>query len=278
MQIVRSVAALRALLAGKKRTINFVPTMGYLHEGHLSLVRMARRRESVVVVSIFVNPLQFAPHEDFAKYPRALERDAQLLRTSDCDIVFAPDEREMYPDTQEFTVQPPGALADALEGVFRPGFFAGVSTAVLKLFGIVQPTVAVFGKKDYQQLLIVSRMVKQFALPIEILPGETVREASGLALSSRNGYLSRAERGEAPLLSTCLRDAADKVRAGLSDWRAIECSAVESLRSRGWHPDYVAIRCRSDLAEPRAAEPLIVLGAARLGSTRLIDNVEIITA
>ena len=274
MRVIQTIAELRAALAGE-RQINLVPTMGNLHEGHLSLVRMARNRNGVVVASIFVNPLQFAPHEDFALYPRTIERDTELLLQNGCDIVFAPDDKEMYPDPQEFVVRPAAALGDILEGSFRPGFFVGVSTVVLKLFGIIRPSAAVFGKKDYQQLLVIDNMVKQFALPIEILAGETVRENSGLALSSRNGYLSARDRVEAAYLSTCLREVAEKVRAGDRDWQGIEKAAFDSLASRGWHPDYVAIRRRSDLRNPRAAEPLIVLAAARLGSSRLIDNLEI---
>jgi len=274
VRVIQTVADLRAALDGE-RHINLVPTMGNLHEGHLSLVQSARERKGVVVASIFVNPLQFAPHEDFAQYPRTLARDLKLLLKGGCDIVFTPGAHEMYPDVQEFRVQPSAALGDTLEGFFRPGFFVGVSTVVLKLFGIVQPSAAVFGKKDYQQLLVVDNMVKQFALPIEILAGETVREKSGLALSSRNGYLTEPERIEAPYLSTCLREAAEKVRAGRRDWQNIESTAFDSLASRGWHPDYVVIRRRSDLGSPRGSEPLVALGAARLGNTRLIDNLEI---
>jgi pantoate--beta-alanine ligase len=274
VQVIRTIPDLRTALAAE-RNISLVPTMGNLHEGHSSLVRMARRREGLVVASIFVNPLQFAPHEDFAQYPRTLERDGELLLESGCDIVFAPDAQEMYPSRQEFKVQPAAALGDILEGLFRPGFFVGVSTVVLKLFGIVQPSVAVFGKKDYQQLLVINGMVKQFALPIEIVAGETVRESSGLALSSRNGYLTEPERVEAAYLSACLREAAETVRAGEREWQSIEKSAFDSLASRGWHPDYVVIRRCSDLGNPRGTEPLVVLAAARLGNTRLIDNLEI---
>ena len=277
MRVVQTIAKLRMAL-GEERNVNLVPTMGNLHEGHLSLVERARQREGVVVTSIFVNPLQFAPHEDFAQYPRTLERDGELLLKSGCDIVFAPDAKEIYPDTQEFRVQPAAALGDTLEGFFRPGFFVGVSTVVLKLFGIVQPSVAVFGKKDYQQLLVVENMVRQFALPVEILAAETVREESGLALSSRNGYLTKLQRIEAAYLSTCLREVADKVRAGWRDWQGMEITASDSLASRGWRPDYVAIRRRTDLGLPQGSEPLVVLGAARLGNTRLIDNLEITPA
>jgi pantoate--beta-alanine ligase len=268
------VADLRAALAAEP-DINFVPTMGNLHAGHLSLVRLARQRTGLVIASIFVNPLQFAPHEDFAKYPRTLESDCGLLAQGGCDIVFAPSAEDMYPELQECKVHPPAAVGDILEGTARPGFFVGVATVVLKLFNIVQPSVAVFGKKDYQQLLVIKNMVKQLSLPIEIVAGDTVRESNGLALSSRNGYLSEIERAEAVHLSMCLRSAAEQVRAGRRDWQSIERAAHDSLTSRGWLPDYVSIRRRSDLREPEGTEPLVVLGAARLGNTRLIDNVEI---
>jgi pantoate--beta-alanine ligase len=252
-----------------------VPTMGNLHLGHLTLVQAARKREGSVVASIFVNPLQFAPHEDFAKYPRTLERDCDLLASGGCDIVFAPSAQEMYPEPQEYEVLPPAGLASILEGSARPGFFAGVSTVVLKLFGIVQPKVAVFGKKDYQQLLVIKKMVRQFALPIEIVAAETVRDPSGLALSSRNGYLNSDQRAEAPQLHAALRAVAAEVQAGRTNWRGLEDSAFESLRKRGWQPDYVAIRRQADLGPPSEGEPLIVLAAAKLGDTRLIDNLDI---
>jgi pantoate--beta-alanine ligase len=274
VKLIQTVTDLRAALSAE-RDVNLVPTMGNLHEGHLSLVRIARQREGVVVASIFVNPLQFAPHEDFAKYPRTLESDCELLAKGGCDIVFTPGPQDMYPEPQECTVHPPAAIGDILEGSARPGFFVGVSTVVLKLFSIVQPSTAVFGKKDYQQLLVIKNMVRQFALPIEIVPAETVREASGLALSSRNGYLKESERAEAVHLSSSLRSVAEQVRAGRRDWQSMERAALDSLKSRGWLPDYVAIRRRSDLGEPEEREPLVVLGAARLGNTRLLDNVEI---
>jgi pantoate--beta-alanine ligase len=274
VKLIRTVTDLRAALTAE-RDVTFVPTMGNLHAGHSSLIRIARRREGVVVASIFVNPLQFAPHEDFAKYPRTLDSDCELLDESGCDIVFTPSPQEMYPEPQECTVRPPATLGDILEGSSRPGFFTGVGTVVLKLFNIVQPSAAVFGKKDYQQLLVIKNMVRQFALPIEIVPGETVRDASGLALSSRNGYLTELERAEAVHLSATLGSVAEQVRAGQRNWQGMEGAASDSLKSRGWSPDYVAIRRRSDLGEPKENEPLVVLGAARLGKTRLIDNLEI---
>jgi pantoate--beta-alanine ligase len=274
VKLIRTVTDLRAALTAEP-DVTFVPTMGNLHAGHSSLIRIARRREGVVVASIFVNPLQFAPHEDFAKYPRTLDSDCELLAESGCDIVFTPSPQDMYPEPQECTVNPPATLGDILEGSSRPGFFTGVGTVVLKLFNIVQPSAAVFGKKDYQQLLVIKNMVRQFALPIEIVPGETVRDASGLALSSRNGYLTEFERAEAVHLSTTLGSVAEQVRAGRRNWQSMESAALDSLKSRGWLPDYVAIRRRSDLGEPKENEPLVVLGAARLGETRLIDNLEI---
>ncbi|MGD9832185.1 MAG: pantoate--beta-alanine ligase [Piscinibacter sp.] len=274
MRIVHSVAELRQALAGQSNTA-FVPTMGNLHDGHLSLVKLARERGGPVVASIFVNRLQFAPHEDFDTYPRTLERDCGLLALAGCDIVFAPSEKDLYPEPQGYKLHPPAELADILEGHFRPGFFTGVCTVVLKLFNCVQPRVAVFGKKDYQQLMVIRRMVDQLALPIEIVGGETGRAPDGLALSSRNGYLSTAERAEAVQLSAALRRIEAAVRAGERDWARLEAEAMSGLAARGWKPDYVAIRRRRDLGAPADGEPLVVLAAAKLGSTRLIDNLEL---
>jgi pantoate--beta-alanine ligase len=274
MQIIRTVAELRAALGAEGRPV-LVPTMGNLHAGHLSLVRIARERGGPVVASIFVNRLQFAPHEDFATYPRTLERDCELLAGSGCDIVFAPPDAEVYPEAQGYTVHPPPELADILEGQVRPGFFTGVCTVVLKLFNMVEPALAVFGKKDYQQLLVIRRMVRQLALPVELVAGETVRDPSGLALSSRNGYLNEPQRAEAAQLHAALRALALDARSGRTDWQNLERAAHEFLAARGWQPDYVAIRRQSDLREPTAGEPLVALAAARLGGTRLIDNLEI---
>jgi pantoate--beta-alanine ligase len=253
--------------------------MGNLHAGHLSLVRIARERGDLVVTSLFVNRLQFAPHEDFATYPRTFERDCELLADGGCDILFAPADGEIYPEAQEYTVRPPAQLTDILEGQVRPGFFTGVCTIVLKLFNMVQPGAAVFGKKDYQQLLVVRSMVRQLALSIEMLAGETVRDASGLALSSRNGYLNESQRAEAAQLHASLSKLAAAARSGRTDWHALVREAQEFLRARGWQPDYVAVRRRADLREPSTGrpstgEPLVVLAAARLGGTRLIDNLE----
>jgi pantoate--beta-alanine ligase len=268
------------LAVGGGRKLVLVPTMGNLHAGHLSLVRIAREHGDLVVASIFVNRLQFAPNEDFAKYPRTFERDCELLAGAGCDIVFGPADEEVYPEAQSYTVHPPPALGDILEGEVRPGFFTGVCTVVLKLFNMVRPAAAVFGKKDYQQLLVVRSMVRQLALPIDILPAETVRDASGLALSSRNGYLDGSQRDEAAQLHAALSTMAAAVKSGRTDWLTLEREAREFLAVREWQPDYMAIRRRSDLRQPlpgdsQAAEPLVVLAAARLGGTRLIDNLEI---
>lgn len=279
MRVVHTIADLRQALAGAKGPA-FVPTMGNLHDGHLALVKLAREQGGPVVASIFVNRLQFQPHEDFDRYPRTLERDCELLKSVGCNVVFAPDEAELYPEPQTYKLVPPPELADLLEGQFRPGFFTGVSTVVMKLFQCVQPRVAVFGKKDYQQLMVIRGLVRQFALPIEIVAGETARADDGLALSSRNGYLSEAERAEAPQLAATLRKIPAGLEYGERDLAAIEQRAMDTLRGRGWAPDYVALRRRSDLLPPtlaqiEAKEPLVALAAARLGKTRLIDNLEL---
>jgi pantoate--beta-alanine ligase len=265
MRILREMAELRSA-ASQGGPIAFVPTMGNLHEGHLSLARLARRTGHAVAFSIFVNRLQFAPSEDFARYPRTFERDCALLEAEGVELLFAPDERTLYPEPQTYLVKPP-AIADALEGHFRPGFFQGVATVVLKLLNCVQPAVAVFGKKDYQQLHVVRGMVREFNLPLEIVAGETVREADGLAMSSRNAYLSVQERAEAPRLYRTLM----AIRSGQSTPE----QAMSALTAAGWRPDYVEVRRRSDLA-PAVAGDLerVVLAAARLGTTRLIDSLE----
>jgi pantoate--beta-alanine ligase len=273
MQVVHTVADLRSVLRGSDPA--FVPTMGNLHAGHLSLIRTAATRGGPVVASIFVNRLQFAPREDFDRYPRTLDRDCELLRGAGCDVVFAPGETELYPEPQLYRIHPPGALADILEGHFRPGFFVGVCTVVLKLFNIVQPRWAVFGKKDYQQWLIVRGMVRQCALPVEIIGAETVREPNGLALSSRNGYLLESRRGEAARLHQELARIATSVRAGERGYPALEEEARKRLEERGWSPDYIAIRRREDLGTPVDGSSMVVLAAAKLDGTRLIDNQEI---
>ncbi len=274
MRVVRTIAQLRAELSGCP-PVALVPTMGNLHDGHLSLVRLARQHAGAVVASIFVNRLQFLPHEDFAEYPRTFERDCELLAATGCDIVFAPAEAEIYPEPQDYKVVPPPALADILEGVVRPGFFTGVCTVVLKLFNLVQPATAIFGKKDYQQRLVVHKMVRQLALPIEIIAAETVREETGLARSSRNSYLSDAQHVEAARLHVVLQEAVDEIRAGSREWAALERRALVALSAHGWRPDYVAVRKRADLSVPCADAPLVILAAAKLGRTRLIDNIEI---
>ncbi len=278
MQVIHSIAELRRALARQSQTV-FVPTMGNLHEGHLSLVREAKRWGGPVVASIFVNRLQFLPHEDFDRYPRTLARDVELLTGAGCNFVFAPDEAELYPEPQVYKVAPPPALADILEGEFRPGFFTGVCTVVLKLFQCVQPAVAVFGQKDYQQLKVITEMARQFALPTEVVGAPTVRADDGLALSSRNGYLGETERHEAIALPQALRDLADRAREAGTPLAELEQAAIDGLRARGWAPDYLTLRRRSDLlpptdAERQAHEPLVALGAARIGATRLIDNIE----
>ena len=278
MQIVHTIADLRAALAGRGRPA-FVPTMGNLHEGHLSLVQQARLHGDVVVASIFVNRLQFLPHEDFDSYPRTFDADCAKLEAQGCDIIFAPKEKDLYPEPQTFKVQPDAQLADILEGHFRPGFFTGVCTVVMKLFQVVFATtgggVAVFGQKDYQQLMVIRRMVQQFALPIEVIGCPTTRADSGLALSSRNGYLSDEQRVQAMALSQALKALADAARQG-GNLAELEAQAMADLRAKGWEPDYLTVRKRNNLLTPADATSgdLVALGAARLGSTRLIDNLE----
>jgi pantoate--beta-alanine ligase len=279
MKIISTIDELRDQLRGQLRTA-FVPTMGNLHEGHLSLMRLARRHGDPVVASIFVNRLQFGPNEDFEKYPRTFEADVAKLEKEGVYVLFAPTEKDLYPEPQEYRVQPPDDLGNILEGEFRPGFFNGVCTVVTKLFSCVQPRVAVFGKKDYQQLMIVRNMARQFALPTEIIGAETFRADDGLALSSRNGYLGATERAEAPFLYQTLQYVAERTRAGHADLVALERDAMERLAAHGWQPDYVSIRKRMNLQAPSRAEyeagaPLVVLTAAKLGATRLIDNLEI---
>ena len=274
MYIARTIAELREHLRDYRRPA-FVPTMGNLHDGHLDLVRRAKPLGDATVASIFVNRLQFLPHEDFDTYPRTWDSDCEKLRAAGCDVLFAPDEKALYPEPQTCKVHPDPVLADILEGHFRPGFFIGVCTVVMKLFSCVQPGTAMFGKKDYQQLMIIRHMVRQFALPIEIVGVETLRAPDGLALSSRNGYLSEPERAEAVQLSKALQGMAEAARSGERDLDAIETRAMVALRERGWQPDYLVLRRRSDLQAPSPGDPLVALAAARLGATRLIDNLEI---
>ncbi|MDM7455982.1 MAG: pantoate--beta-alanine ligase [Tepidimonas sp.] len=282
MRVIHTIAELRQALAPFDRPA-FVPTMGNLHDGHLSLVRHARTLGDVTVASIFVNRLQFLPHEDFDTYPRTPQADCERLAEIGCNLVFAPAESELYPEAQTFKVQPHPALADMLEGHFRPGFFTGVCTVVMKLFQCVFAQAkgerhAVFGKKDYQQLMVIRQMVRQFALPITIHGVDTARAPDGLALSSRNGYLSPEERAEAPQLVQALRLLAADVLGGERNLAALERRAEQALAARGWQPDYLTVRRREDLLPPTVADlqpgRLVALGAARLGRTRLIDNWE----
>ena len=279
MKIITCIEELRDQLRGQLRTA-FVPTMGNLHEGHLSLMRLARKHGDPVVASIFVNRLQFGPNEDFDRYPRTFQADVEKLEKEGVYVLFAPTEKDMYPEPQEYRIQPPNTLGNILEGEFRPGFFTGVTTVVMKLFSCVQPSVAVFGKKDYQQLMIVRNMARQFALPTEIIAAETYRAEDGLALSSRNSYLTPEEREEAPILYRLLNEVAEEVRSGHLDMFELEKQAMAKIAARGWQPDYISIRKRMDLQPPSAgdlaqSEPLVVLAAAKLGKTRLIDNLEI---
>ena len=280
MQIVHTVEALRQALADRGRPA-FVPTMGNLHDGHLSLARHARHHGDVTVASIFVNRLQFLPHEDFGSYPRTFEADCLKLQAQGCDVLFAPKEHDLYPQPQTFTVQPNPALADILEGHFRPGFFTGVSTVVMKLFSCVFGTasggVGIFGKKDYQQLLVIRHMVQQFALPVQIVGVDTERAADGLALSSRNNYLSPEQRSQACALYVQLQWLATQVEKGQQPREQLEIQAMERLAAQGWQPDYLTVRQRENLLPPTPdAQPssLVALGAARLAGTRLIDNLE----
>ncbi len=280
MKVVHTIEELRDQLRGQLR-VSFVPTMGNLHEGHLALMKLARQHGDPVVASIFVNRLQFGPNEDFERYPRTLQDDiAKLERDRNVYVLFAPDERELYPEPQSYRVQPPQELGDILEGEHRPGFFGGVSTVVLKLFSCVQPRVAVFGKKDYQQLMVIRNMCRQFQLPVEIMAHETVRADDGLALSSRNVYLQEAERKEAPQLFSLLQSIQSKLRAGQHDVEQLAAEVTSVLAQRGWEVDYIAVRRQRDLHKPTidqvaAGEPLVALAAAKLGATRLIDNLEL---
>ena len=277
MEVIKSIRELRQRLQSEP-TVACVPTMGNIHEGHLRLVKIAQQHAPFVVTTIFVNRLQFGQHEDFDKYPRTFEDDCAKLAAHDCHAVFAPDEGQMYPEAQVFSVEPP-PVANKLEGRFRPGHFRGMATVVLKLFNIVQPQAAVFGKKDYQQLHIVRHMVEQFALPIQIVAAETRRAEDGLALSSRNRFLSTEERKEAPRLYQALSQVKEAVESGERNFEAIEFAADALLARHGWRVDYVVVRRRATLTSPEPGDrDLVVLGAAKLGNTRLIDNLEIAAA
>lgn len=282
MKICHTIPDLRAALAGKRSA--FVPTMGNLHAGHMALVNRANAckpegKTDTTVASIFVNRLQFLPNEDFDKYPRTWDNDCAQLQAAGCDVLFAPDEKTLYPEPQTCKVQPSAALADILEGHFRPGFFVGVCTVVMKLFQCVQPSVTVFGKKDFQQIMVLRHMIHQFAMPIDMIASDTHRADNGLALSSRNGFLSPAQLTEAVQLSLALRSLVAQVKAGNKNYAALEAQAMGLLAARGWQPDYLTIRRQADLQVPAADDAptsLVVLGAAKLGTTRLIDNWEVV--
>jgi pantoate--beta-alanine ligase len=275
MDVIHTVSELRARLREERR-VALVPTMGNLHEGHIQLIRIAKPRAACLVASIFVNRLQFGPKDDFEKYPRTLAADCEKLAAAGCHVAFAPNEKVIYPEPQTFTVDPSASIQNILEGEVRPGHFRGVATVVLKLFNMVQPQLAIFGKKDYQQYLVLRDMVRQLELPIDIIPAETVRAEDGLALSSRNGYLSALERVEAIRLYQALNKMRSAIYAGERDFNKLEREASANLDAAGWKTDYIAVRRQQDLLVPAAQERrLVVLGASRLGATRLIDNLEI---
>jgi pantoate--beta-alanine ligase len=274
MELIHTVKELRTYLAGVPNNV-FVPTMGNLHEGHLRLVEEASPRGACTVVSIFVNRMQFGPNEDFDRYPRTLADDCKKLESIECDVVFAPDEKELYPDPQTYAVVP-GEIESILEGAIRPGHFRGVATVVLKLFNMVQPKAAVFGKKDYQQCLVLKNMVRQLALPVDIILADTVRAEDGLALSSRNQYLTAEQRVEAPRLYRELCELKDALLHGTHSFATLEAEATTDLARHGWKPDYVTVRRRADLQPPSLDDrELVVLAAAKLGAPRLLDNIEV---
>jgi pantoate--beta-alanine ligase len=274
MDVIHSVADLRERLQREPNNV-FVPTMGNLHAGHIQLITIAKPRAACTVVSVFVNRLQFGPKEDFDRYPRTLQSDFAQCRAAGVDVVFVPDEREIYPEPQTFVVEP-SDLQHILEGEARPKHFSGVATVVLKLFNMVRPHSAIFGKKDYQQYIVLRDMVRQFALPIEIIPAETVRAEDGLALSSRNHYLTPHERAEAPRLYRVLSAMRDQLRRGSRDIQRLELDGMAELARHGWRPDYIAVRRQADLQAVTAQDShLVIVAAARLGATRLIDNIEV---
>jgi pantoate--beta-alanine ligase len=281
MQIIHTESELRNALKSKT-SVALVPTMGNLHAGHIHLATLAKQQAQCVVVSIFVNPLQFGANEDLASYPRTLDADCEKLQAAGTDIVFAPNVQEMYPDFNAATNDlgqtmiinaPP--IAKELCGATRPGHFDGVATVVMKLFNIVMPQVAVFGKKDFQQLFIIRELVRQFNLPIQIIAGDTVREASGLAMSSRNGYLSQAQKMNAATLNTCLEQIVDSIQQGNTDFIGLEQASAQNLNKNGWLTDYISVRsARTLLPATKEDTALVVLAAAKIGNTRLIDNIE----
>jgi len=280
METVTTIAAVRERVRAWRREgqrVAFVPTMGNLHPGHISLIEVARRRGDRFVASIFVNPMQFGPNEDYAHYPRTPQKDATMLEDAGCDLMFMPDVAEIYPEgADRGTRVTVPELSGVLDGEFRPGHFDGVSTVVAKLFNIVAPDVAVFGEKDFQQLAIIRRMVADLCIGIEIVGAPTVREEDGLAMSSRNQYLTEEERKIAPLLHEGLARAVKRIRAGEADLRGIERGELEALRQSGFRPDYFSIRDAARLTLPTAeSRHLVVLVAARLGKARLIDNLQV---
>ncbi|HUH55238.1 MAG TPA: pantoate--beta-alanine ligase [Rhodanobacter sp.] len=277
MQTVQDAAALRATIRGWRsqgQTVGFVPTMGNLHAGHQSLIRLARARADKVVASVFVNPTQFGPNEDFERYPRTLVQDSAALTEQECDLLFAPEVATLYPFGPAGTVllRVP-EITTMLEGAHRPGHFDGMATVVCKLFNLVQPDLAVFGQKDFQQLRVIERMVRDLSLPIKVVSAPILRADDGLALSSRNQYLSPEERNRAPYIHSTLLQMRELLDAGHA-WHAVEQAAHARLVRAGFAPDYVVVRDAENLAEPsgQAGERLVALVAARLGSTRLIDN------
>src|SRR5574337_878748 len=274
MQIHTTIESFRAARPGMGR-LALVRTMRNLHAGHIALMTQAAGLADTVAASIFVNRLQFGAGEDFDRYPRTFAADCQSLEAAGVSHLFAPDEAVMYPSPQSYHVEPAPPQVNILEGAFRPGHFGGMATVVLKLLNIVRPEVALFGKKDYQQLMVIRNMARELNLAVEVIPGETVRAADGLALSSRNGYLSAAERAEAPRLFRLLNHIRAALQRGERDFLKLETEATADLAAHGWKPDYVAIRRRLDLQAPHPGDSLVVLAAARLGSTRLIDNLEI---
>jgi pantoate--beta-alanine ligase len=280
MIVIERIAELReAVKAWRRegRRVGLVPTMGSLHDGHMSLLTTARQHADRVITSVFVNPLQFGPGEDFERYPRTPEDDQQMLEEAGCDMLFMPAVREIYPDggrsATRVTVE---SLSDILCGRVRPGHFDGVATVVAKLFGIVQPDVAVFGEKDYQQLAIIRRMVADLDIPVQIIGAPTVRAPDGLAMSSRNRYLAPAERAVAPHIHATLRAAAQRIQDGERDFARLSAWGMEQLAAAGMAPDYFEVRDAATLGEPDAAAgELVVLTAARLGKARLIDNLRV---
>ena len=277
MQTVAGIGALRGVLQGWRAgglRIGFVPTMGNLHAGHMSLLAAARHRADRVVASVFVNPLQFGPTEDFDRYPRTPDDDARLLEGAHCDLLFLPTVEEMYPEGKDQATRViVRGLSETLCGAVRPGHFEGVATVVAKLFGIVQPDVAVFGEKDFQQFTIIQRMTRDLSIPVEVVGAATVRAPDGLAMSSRNRYLRDAERAIAPRLHAALRAAVGRIDAGDVDYVALEVQGLDALREAGMRPDYFTVRDALTLEPPApTSRDLVVLAAARLGKARLIDN------